>query len=314
MTSFLIKRLLLAVPTVFLVTLIVFLMIRMIPGDPAMLILGDNNDPTALEALRTRLGLDQPLYVQYVIWIGDVLQGDLGRSIVNRQLVAPLIWDRFRLTASLILISIAIASAIAVVLGLIAAWRHNRWPDLAIVSFATLGLSLPSFWVGLLLLLCFGIKLGWLPVVGYVSFSEDPARAWMYLLLPVATLVIVEVGVLIRMARSSTIEVLRLEYITHARAKGLSERVVLLRHALPNSFPPTLTLIGMVIGTLLGGIAVVETVFTLPGLGRLLVESIYARDYPVIQGCLLLIAVAYVILNLVVDALLPLFDPRVVLQ
>jgi peptide/nickel transport system permease protein len=172
-------------------------------------------------------------------------------------------------------------------------------------------LSIPTFWLGLLLLLFFGLKLEWLPVVGYVSFSEDPTAALLYIIMPVMTLFLHEMGVLIRMSRASTLEVLRLDYITHARAKGLSEAAVLWRHAFKNAFGPTLTLIGLVLGNLLGGIAVVETVFTIPGLGRLLVDSIFARDYPVIQGCLLFVAFVYVVVNLVVDLLYPVFDPRV---
>jgi peptide/nickel transport system permease protein len=225
-----------------------------------------------------------------------------------------LVWDRAKLSITIILLSVAFATMIAVPLGILAAWRQGKASDFAIVTLSTLGLSIPSFWLGLMFLMLFGIKLGWLPVVGYVSFSQDPSHAVLYLILPVLTLALIESGSLTRMARSSAIEVLRLEYVTHARAKGLSDRAVLLRHVLPNSFGPTLTLIGIIMGTLLGGIAVVETVFTLPGLGRLLVESIYARDYPVVQGCMLMIAVGYVIVNLVVDLLYPLFDPRVALQ
>lgn len=309
--QFVAKRLLLMVPTVLLVSVVVFVLIRSIPGDPVMLILGEGADSATIEAVRARFGLDEPLPVQYFLWLGQLLKGDLGTSLVSGEPVLPLIWDRFLLTGLIILLAVGIATVIAVIAGIFAAWRQNSFWDLGIVTLATLGLSLPSFWVGLLLLLFFGIRLGWLPVVGYVSFSEDPAQAWQYLVLPVLALVFVEVGVLTRMARASAIEVLRLEYITHARAKGLKERRVLLRHALPNAFGPTWTLVGMVTGTLLGGSAVVETVFTLPGLGRLLVEAIAGRDYPVIQGCLLFIAMAYVLLNLVVDLVYPLLDPRV---
>lgn len=314
MIGFALKRVLAAIPTVLLVSVAVFLLIRAIPGDPAEIMLGEGADPASLATFRSELGLDRPLPLQFFLWAGHVLQGDLGQSIFLHQPVGSLVWQRLLLSASIILLAVGIAAAIAVVAGLFAAWRQNKPSDLAVVAAATVGLSLPSFWIGLLLLLVFGIKLGWLPVVGYVSFSDDPGRSWQYLVLPVATLVIVEVGVLTRMARASAVEVLRLEYITHARAKGLSERAVLLRHALPNAFAPTLTMVGIVIGSLLGGIAVVETVFTLPGLGRLIVEAIYARDYPVIQGCLLVIAVAYVLVNLIVDLLYPVFDPRVTLE
>jgi peptide/nickel transport system permease protein len=174
--------------------------------------------------------------------------------------------------------------------------------------------SIPTFWLGLLLLLFFGLKLEWLPVVGYVSVMNDWKSGLLYLLMPILTLFLHEIGVLIRMARASTLEVLRLDYITHARAKGLSERAVLVHHAFRNSFGPTWTLIGLVLGNLLGGVAVVETVFTIPGLGRLLVDAIFARDYPVIQGCLLLVAVIYVVTNLVIDLCYPIFDPRVLAE
>lgn len=276
MIGFAIKRILTAIPTILLVAIAVFLLIRSIPGDPAEIMLGEGADPAAIDAFRSELGLDHPLPVQLVRWSERALHGDLGRSIFLNQPVGALVWDRLELSASIILIAVGIATAISVCAGLYAAWRQDKAGDIAVVSLATLGVLLPSFWIGLLLLLVFGIKLGWLPVVGYVAFSNDPSRAWQYLVLPVVTLVVVEVGVLTRMARPSAVEVLRLEYITHARAKGLSERDVLFRHALTNAFAPTLTLVGIVIGTLLGGIAVVETVFTLPGLGRLIIEAIYA--------------------------------------
>ncbi|WP_183833163.1 ABC transporter permease [Aquamicrobium lusatiense] len=314
MIGFLFRRLLAAIPTVLLVSVAVFLLIRMIPGDPAMVMLGEGANDAALSAFRSELGLDKPLPVQFIVWAEHVVRGDLGRSILLGQPVSMLVLDRLQLSAMIILLAVAVASVLAVAAGLLAAWRQNTLTDVGIVALATVGLSLPSFWIGLLLLFVFGIKLNWLPVVGYVSFSEDPAQAWRFLVLPVLTLVVVEVGVLTRMARASAVEVLRLEYITHARAKGLPERTVLFKHALPNAFAPTLTMIGIVIGALLGGIAVVETVFTLPGLGRLLVEAIYGRDYPVIQGCLLVIALAYVVVNLVVDLLYPIFDPRIGLE
>ena len=204
-----------------------------------------------------------------------------------------------------------LATLIAIGLGLLAAWQRNRPLDAAIVTSASLILAIPSFWLGLILLLVFGLELRWLPVVGYVPFSESAFAAVLFLILPVVTLTISESGVLIRMMRTSAIDVLRLDYVTHARAKGLSEAVVLRRHVFPNAFAPTLTLVGLSLGHLLGGIAVIETVFTLPGLGRLMVDSILSRDYPVIQGCLLFTATVYVVVNLIVDLLYPLFDPRV---
>jgi peptide/nickel transport system permease protein len=311
MLSYALKRMLLAVPTLLLVSLAVFLLLRLVPGDPAQLMLGDAADAGALAALRASMGLDKPLPAQFLLWLGHALSGDLGRSTTNDQAVLPLILERFQVTASIVFAAVAIATVIAVPIGLIAAWKQNGSGDLAIVGGATLLLSVPSFWLGLLMLLLFGLKLGWVPVVGYVSFAEDPMEALRYVALPIATLALIETGVLTRMSRAAGIDVLRLEYVAHARAKGLRESTVLRRHVLPNAFAPTLTLIGIVLGNLLGGVAVIETVFTLPGLGRLLVDGIYARDYPVVQGAMLFIAAIYVGVNLLVDLAYPLFDPRV---
>ncbi|MBZ6077198.1 ABC transporter permease [Microvirga puerhi] len=311
MLRFALRRILMAVPTLLIMAVSVFVLIRLIPGDPASLMLGDLADPASLADLQKRLGLDQSLPVQFFIWFGNVLHGDLGNSITSGQPVLPLVFDRFWISARIVLVAVFIASLIAVPAGVIAAWRQNSALDLALVGSATVLLSIPTFWLGLLLLLFFGLKLEWLPVVGYVSFRDNPTAALLYIIMPVMTLFLHEMGVLIRMARASTLEVLRLDYITHARAKGLSESAVLWRHAFKNAFGPTWTLIGLVLGNLLGGIAVVETVFTIPGLGRLLVDSIFARDYPVIQGCLLFVAFVYVVVNLIVDLLYPVFDPRV---
>jgi peptide/nickel transport system permease protein len=273
--------------------------------------LGDMAKPHQIVAMRQSLGLDQPVPVQFLHWLHNILTGDWGHSIVNGLPVLPLMLDRFQVTAAVAVAAVALASLVAVPAGLLAAWRQGSLSDFTVVGLSTLLLSIPSFWLGLLLLVLFGLKLGWLPIVGYVPIAEDLVAAIPYLIMPVVTVALVELGFVARMARASTIEVLRLEYITHARAKGLSEATVLWRHALPNAFAPTWTVIGLILGNLLGGAAVTETVFTLPGLGRLLVDSIYARDYPVVQGCLLLIAVLYVLVNLVVDLLYPLFDPRV---
>ncbi len=311
MLRFILKRLLMAVPTLLIMAVSVFVLIRLIPGDPASLMLGDLADEASLAEARARLGLDRTLPEQFAIWFGNVLQGDLGRSITSGQPVLPLVLQRFWVSAQIVLAAVLLASLVAVPAGMVAAWRQNSATDLVLVDVSTLLLSIPTFWLGLLLLLFFGLKLGWFPVVGYVHLSEDPGAALLYMVMPVATLFLHEIGVLIRMARASTLEVLGLDYITHARAKGLSESAVLWRHAFRNAFGPTWTLIGLVLGNLLGGIAIVETVFTIPGLGRLLVDSIFGRDYPVVQGCLLFVAFVYVMVNLVIDLLYPVFDPRV---
>jgi peptide/nickel transport system permease protein len=311
MAGYILRRLLQTLPTLLLVALAVFVLMRAIPGDPVLLMLGDAADAAQAAELRQRMGLDEPLPLQFGHWLLQAVRGDLGASITNGEAVMPLILDRFGVSAVIVLLAVAAAALIAVPLGLLAAWKQDKALDVAVVTGATLLLSVPSFWLGLLMLLVFGMKLGWLPVVGYVAFGDDWRQALLYIVLPVVTLTLIEIGVLTRMARASAIEVLRLEYVTHARAKGAGEGRVLWRHVLPNAFAPTLTLIGLVLGNLLGGIAVLETVFTLPGLGRLLVDAIFARDYPVVQGCLLFTAVIYVIVNLIVDLMYPLFDPRV---
>lgn len=314
MLAYVARRVAMTLPTLLLVALTVFVLMRLIPGDPVLLMLGDSADAGQLAEARRQLGLDRPLPLQFMHWLGQVLQGDFGQSISNSQPVLPLILERFQVSASIVLVAVLIAALIAVPAGLVAAWKQNQPLDVMIVGGATLLLSVPSFWLGLLLLLGFGMKLGWLPVVGYVPLTEDLGQGLLYIVLPIVTLALIETGVLTRMSRASAIEVLRLEYVTHARAKGAPESQVLLRHVLPNAFAPTLTLIGLVLGHLLGGIAVLETVFTLPGLGRLLVDAIFARDYPVVQGVLLFTALVYVVINLLVDLCYPLFDPRVAAQ
>jgi peptide/nickel transport system permease protein len=311
MLKYLAKRLLLAIPTLLLVALIVFVLVRLVPGDPAQVMLGEGADPAALAGMHHSMGLDRPLPVQFAAWLSHVAAGDFGTSIRTGEPVASLIVAHFKVTATVVLVAMTLATLIAVCGGLIAAWRQHGTLDLAVLGAASLVMAIPSFWLGLILLLAFGLRLGWFPVIGYVPFSEAGLRALWYLALPIATLTITECGVLTRMMRASSLEVLRLDYITHARAKGLPERTVLVRHVFPNAFAPTLTLVGLSLGHLLGGIAVIETVFTLPGLGRLLVDSILSRDYPVVQGCLLFTAVVYVIINLLVDLCYPLFDPRV---
>lgn len=311
MLKFALTRFLGAVPTLLIVAVAVFGLVRLIPGDPASLMLGDLADDGALAMLRGQMGLDKPVPVQFVLWLGKVLQGDLGHSISTGQPVLNLVLARFAISAQMVLIAVLLAVLIAVPMGMIAAWRQDSVLDLTIVAASTLLLSIPTFWLGLMILLGFGLTLGWLPVLGYISIADNAVAGMLYLIMPVATLVLHEVGVLLRMARASTLDVLRLDYITNARSKGLSEWAILRSHAARNAFAPTLTLIGLILGNLLGGVAVVETVFTMPGLGRLIVDSIYARDYPVVQGCLLFVAATYVAINLMVDLLYPCFDPRV---
>lgn len=311
MWSYATRRILLAIPTLFVVSLVVFALLRLVPGDPAELLLGDLADPATIAALRAKLGLDLPWPAQYLAWARALLEGDFGVSITTGEPVLTAMLDRLAVTAQVVLLSFTVAMLLAVPAGLIAAHRQDSLLDLGVVIAVVLCLSVPSFWVGLMLILFFGVKLGWLPTVGWVSPAEDFATGIQYLLLPALALLLVEMGQVARMTRASTIEVLRLDYILHARAKGLPESAVLWRHAFPNAVAPTVTVAGMLLGSLLGGAAVIETVFTLPGLGRLLVDGIYQRDYPVVQGVLMMVALVQVLMNLLVDLLYPLLDPRV---
>lgn len=309
MIRYALARAALAVPTLLIALAAIFFLIRLIPGDPAQLMLGDLADPAAIARLHRELALDDPAPVQFLHWLGRLMHGDLGRSITFDDPVADLLLPCFGVTASLVIPAVVLAALIAIPAGVIAAWKQNTWLDATIMTGATVALSIPSFWLGLIFLLVFGVKLNLLPVVGYVALTEDFWRGVAYLILPVTSLALIEAGVLIRLVRASTIEVLRLDYIAHARAKGLSEPVVLVRHALPNAMAPTWTMLGLTLGGLLGGAVVTETVFSLPGLGRLMVESVFARDYPVIQGCMVVITLAYVGVNLVVELTYPLFNP-----
>jgi peptide/nickel transport system permease protein len=311
MLGYALRRLSLAVPTLLLVAVIVFAIMRAVPGDPAEVMAGDLASPQTVAALRERMGLDRPLPVQFAKWLGQVVRGDFGASIMTGEPVLPAMLKRLAVTAQVVVPAFVLALAFAIPAGLLAAARRNTAFDFAAVTFVIAGLSIPSFWMGLLLILAFGVSLQWLPTVGFVSVSEDAVTALKYLALPVLSLLIAEMATVTRMARSSALEVLGQEYIVHARAKGLSERRVLWLHALPNSVAPVLTVAGLLLGSLLGGATVIETVFTLPGLGRFLLDGIYARDYPVVQGALLLVATIKIIVNLAVDLLYPLFDPRV---
>lgn len=311
MFRYTLRRILLAVPTLLLTALIVFFMVRLVPGDPAQLMLGEIDNPELLAKLRSDLALDRPIWEQFIRWFVRVLSGDLGVSTVQQRPVSEMLLPALGVTACLVVPAVIIASVLAISLGTLAAWRRNRPEDTAIMTLATLFLSIPSFWLGLLFLLFFGIKLDLFPVVGYVSPIDNFAAGMSYLVMPVMALALIEMGVLVRMVRSSTLEILSLDYVTHARAKGLSEWQVARRHVFRNAMAPTWTMIGLTLGSLLGGAVVTETVFTLPGLGRLMVESIFARDYSVIQGCMLLVTATYVVVNLLIELTQPLFEPGV---
>lgn len=311
MIRYALTRLALSLPTIVIALFLIFALIRLIPGDPAQLILGDVDDPAALARIRADLALDRPLAVQFLYWVSALARGDFGTSITMQSPVLDLLGPAFAVTASLVVPAVVIAALIALPLGMVAAWHRNTRTDTAVVAASTLSLSIPAFWLGLMLLLLFGVKLDLFPVVGYVSLAEDFVEGLHYLALPVATLALIEAGVLVRLVRASTVEVLQLDYIAHARAKGLTEVAVAGRHALPNVMGPTWTMIGLVLGGLLGGAVVIETVFSLPGLGRLMVEAVFARDYPLVQGCMVIVMLSYVGVNLLVELTAPLLCPAV---
>lgn len=311
MWAYALKRVISAIPILILASIMVFGLMRLIPGDPALLFIGDIDDPAALEAKRRELGLDQSLVTQYLTWAAALLRGDFGVSVQTGRAVLDEIRAAFPVTAIVVLTATVVAGFIAIPAGIVAGWKQNTKTDASIVGIATLCLSVPGFWTALLLLTFFGAKWKLLPTVGYVSVFEDPAAGMIYLIMPVVALVLTEVAVLTRMSRASTIEVMGLEYVTHARAKGVGEGRLLRRHVFPNAFAPTLTVLGLILGHLLGGVVVIEQMFSLPGLGRLMVNAIFARDYAVVQGVLIFIVAIYVAINTIIDLLYPVFDPRV---
>ncbi len=298
-------------PTLLLVSFIVFFLIHLIPGDPVTVILGVDATTEDISVFREALGLNKSLPTQFILWFGRVVRGDFGTSIKTKRPVSQSILERFPVTLTLTALATLFAVLLAVPSGTMAAMHHNTSHDYLFMLSAILGVSIPGFWLGLMGLLIFSVHLGWFPSTGYVAIWEDVWKGLRYMVLPSVTLGFYMAAVVARMTRSSMLEVLRLEYVTHARAKGLGEFKVIFKHALKNAFGPTLTAIGLQVGNLLGGAVVTETVFGLPGLGKYVVVSIYNRDYPAVQGCILFIALVYCFVNLLVDILYPYFDPRI---
>ena len=311
MLGYIIRRLILGIPVLILISAIVFLVTYLIPGDPAMVVLGQGASPDALGAVRHRLGLDQPAVVRYLYWLRDLLQGDLGNSILSRQPVWKLISHSFPITLYLAALSMTIAVLISIPLGTISALRRNTWIDLAATTWAFAGVSLPGFWLAMMLLYVFGVRLQWVPLQGYISPFDDLAKSLKTMILPALTLGVFLSGPLTRYLRSSVLQTLSQEYVQVARAKGLSGPNILTHHILRNSLIPFITVLGIQFGYLLGGAVVVENVFALPGIGDLAVSAIGNRDFPVIQGVTLVVAVSFVAINLVVDIVCALLDPRI---
>ena len=305
------RRLLQLVVQVFLVATVVFLLIRLVPGDPARAILGETAAEEQLAKVRSQLGIDRPLPEQYVTWLGRTARGDLGTSISSGRPVMLDIQQRIGNTVELIVLSILFSLVVGMPLGILAALRANRPADYVISSAAVLGLSLPSFVVGTILLLVIGLRLGWLPPSQFVPWQQDLGQHLRVVALPVIALSASTIAVIIRMTRSAMLEVVRQDYIRTARAKGLGDRTVIARHALRNALNPVVSIVGLEIAALLGGTVIIETIFNWPGLSSLLIAGVRARDYPVVQGVVLLIAVLTVLINLIVDLVYGWLDPRI---
>ena len=311
MLAFLARRLLATIPVLLVVAVVVFLLLRLTPGDPAAVIAGDAATPEQIEHIRGSLGLNRPLVVQFGIWFGSALQGDLGESFFFRKSVAELIAQRLEPTLALALCTITLAVAVAVPLGVLAAWRHGGWVDRALMGFSTLGFSIPVFVLGYLLIWLVSLELGWLPVQGYRRLAEGFGPFIRHLILPSLTLSVIYIALIARVTRAAVSEALTEDFVRTARAKGLPEHRVLIRHALANAAVPIVTVIGIGLALLIGGVVVTESVYAIPGLGRLTVDAVLARDFPTIQGVILLFSVAYVLINLAIDLTYLALDPRI---
>jgi len=311
MTVYVIRRLFGIVPVLVLVAMGSFLLVHLVPGDPAMVMLGSDATPQQIQALRTQMGLDRSLPEQFVVWVWEVLRGNLGESIFLGRPVTRALLERLPATMQLAVLSLVFSLLIGIPAGLLAAVRQNTWWDQIVMATAIGGISVPSFWLGLALILVFSVQLGWLPSGGYAPLWEEFGRGLRTLILPAISLGFMQAALIARMTRSSMLEVLRQDFVRTATAKGLDWWMVTLKHALKNAMIPVITTIGTAFGVLLGGAVIVEIVFTYPGLGRLVVLAVQRRDYPLVQGALLLTSVIYVVVNLAVDLLYCVFDPRI---
>lgn len=311
MFKFLGRRLLSTLPVLLIVSLLVFLMLRLTPGDPAAVLAGDAAGTEQIAQIRTSLGLDRSIVEQYLIWFGHLLTGDLGQSYYYKLPVTELIAQRLEPTLSLAVLTIVLAVSVAVPLGVLAAWKFGSWLDRGLMSFSVLGFSVPVFVLAYVLIWLLSLKLGWFPVQGYRRIGEG-VGPWLYhLILPSITLSVIYIALIARVTRASVLETLGEDYIRTARAKGLPEAQVLKAHALANAAVPIATVIGIGIALLIGGVVVTESVYAIPGLGRLTVDAVLARDFPTIQGVILLFSFVYVLINLLVDLTYVFFDPRI---
>jgi peptide/nickel transport system permease protein len=311
MFRYILKRVLATIPVMGIVAVFVFLMLRLSPGDPAAIIAGDYATSADIAMIREKLGLADPILVQFWRWIGQILTGDLGISIFTNLPVTTLIAQRLEPTLMLALTTLTFSVIVAVPLGTVAAWRAGGWLDRGIMVFSVAGFSIPVFVLGYMLIYVVSLKLGWLPVQGYRPLSEGLWPFLSHIMLPTLTLSAIYIALIARITRASVIEVLQEDYIRTARAKGQSETKVLVRHALANAAVPIVTVIGLGVALLIGGVVVTESVYNIPGLGRLVLDAVLKRDYPIIQGLILLFSFVYILVNLIVDLLYTILDPRI---
>lgn len=313
MTKYILRRLLLMIPVGLLVTIIIFVLIRLAPGDPVLTYAGEEKDPATIEVIRKQLGLDQPVPVQYVAWLSHAVRGDLGRSFQTKQPVLQAITERLPVTLELGLAAVTISVSVALVVGTISALNRNGLVDLLSTSATLAAVSFPNFYLGLLLILTFAYVVPGhiFPPGGFVPFTEDPGENLRRLVLPAITLATASLAVNLRQVRSSLLDVFGQEYIRTARAKGLGERMVIIRHSLKNALIPVVTIVGIQIGAIIEGAIITETIFFLPGIGRLAVQAIPSQDYPIVQGVVLISALSFMVTTLVVDVLYAFIDPRI---
>ena len=311
MLAFIARRLLATIPVLAMVAVFVFLMLRLTPADPAAIIAGDNANAQQVAQIRAKLGLDQPLLTQFGIWTGRMLQGDFGESFFFKKTVAELIAQRLEPTLALAIATIVLSVLVAVPLGVIAAYKHESWIDRGVMALSVFGFSVPVFVIGYLLIYVFAIELAWLPVQGYRPLSGGFGPFFERLILPACTLSVIYIALIARITRASMLEVMNEDYIRTARAKGLPEVVILVRHGLRTAAIPIVTVIGIGIALLIGGVVVTESVYGIPGIGRLTVDAVLARDYPTIQAVVLLFSFVYVLVNLAIDLAYVFLDPRI---
>lgn len=311
MRSYFVNRLLSLIPVLFIVSIVIFMIIHLTPGDPAAMLLGEEASEEQIQELRTELGLDLPIVTQYGHWILNALQGDLGTSYFMKQPVLDAILSHLAPTVSVAIMAAIISLFISIPIGILAATKRGTNTDRTVMGISLLGMSVPSFLLGLFLILLFGVKLKWLPVAGYQPLSSGLGEHIKYLILPSIALGSMHAALIARMTRSSLLEVLNMNYIKTARSKGVSEYLVVMRHTLRNSFLPILTVIGQTMGALIAGAVVTETIFNIPGIGQLIINSVERRDYAVIQGVVLFVTCTYVFINLIIDLLYGVVDPRV---